>query len=317
MMLDQRDAARIARYRPDMPSPTWEEIGPFVRAAVTECVRETPYGAADLMYAVSRHVWWCTDTAGFELDRETLFRRDVISASVEALVGVSLGAKGNRRSQLFRVGEVLQTIERQTPLPPFRAASPNAPYSTSDIIRLRGWAHGQPTDLGRANAWALLVLGLGAGLRAGEICSVRHTQVLDSVEGHTFVVAGDATRLVPLLSVWEADWHKLAKDHGEDGRLFRPGVRGRYPNMLTNFVHRSTGIGLKPQSQRLRSTWIVTQLTTGTPLRALMSAAGISSLSALSRFADFLPTQDDGGQPNRLRHPEMLSPVSAGPSSAK
>jgi integrase len=308
MMLDQRDAARIARYRPDMPSHTWEEIGPFVRAVVAECMHETSYTAADLMYAVSRHVWWCTDTAGFELDRDTLFRRDVISVSVEALDGVSGGAKGNRRSQLFRIAEALRTIDRPGHIRAFGGASPLAPYSRTEIVSLRNWATGQRTALGRSNAWVLLLLGLGAGLRAAEICAATHKHVVDSAGGRTILVPGDNSRMVPLLAAWEGDWDELPENDGKDGRLFRPGVRGHYPNMVTNFVHRSQGVGLKPQTQRLRATWIVTHLVAGTPLDLLRVAAGVTSISAFARLAPFLPVRTDQTSEALLRFPGLRVP---------
>jgi integrase len=304
-MPDGQSTTRITNYRPEIPNRAWDQIGPFVRTLVEECVDYVSYDVPDLMYAISRHVWWCIDTAGLELDRRMLFRRDVIAVSVEAMCGSSPASKGNRRSQLFRVAEHLRTIAREAPVPAFPNASAHAPYSSEDVGRLRNWAAGQRTDLGRANAWTLLLLGIGAGLRAGEICSTTHKQLIDTPNGHTIVVADGTSRTVPLLSEWEEHWAELPERH--DGHVFRPGVSGHYPNMVTNFVHRSSGAGLKPQTQRLRATWLVNQLNAGTPLGVLMTAAGLTSAASFSRLLPFLTNPTSRIEEDLLRRPSLLS----------
>ena len=55
----------------------------------------------------------------------------------------------------------------------------------------------------------------------------------------------------------------------------------------------------------MRATWIVTHLTAGSPVKALVEAAGVDSLEALTRYLRFVPDADvadvPGGVPCRGR----------------
>jgi len=73
---------------------------------------------------------------------------------------------------------------------------------------------------------------------------------------------------------------------------FRENHAAFYPNLVTNFVNRSRVIGVRPQSQRLRCTWIVHHLQSATPVVTLMRAAGVESLEALTRYVRFVREVD-------------------------
>ncbi len=42
----------------------------------------------------------------------------------------------------------------------------------------------------------------------------------------------------------------------------------------------------------MRATWMVTHLTAGSPVKALVEAAGVDSLEALTRYLRFVPDAD-------------------------
>ena len=74
----------------------------------------------------------------------------------------------------------------------------------------------------------------------------------------------------------------------KDATLFRPHVAWS-KNIVTVFVGRSLGSGLRPSTQRMRATWLVGHLSAGIPMQDLLSAAGLQSMDALVRYERFLP----------------------------
>lgn len=72
---------------------------------------------------------------------------------------------------------------------------------------------------------------------------------------------------------------------------------------MNAFVAKSQGIpGLpKPQSNRLRNTWLITHLAARTDMRALMQAAGISKFENLAALLKHLPELDSDEYRRLLR----------------
>jgi hypothetical protein len=85
-----------------------------------------------------------------------------------------------------------------------------------------------------------------------------------------------------------------------DDYAFSPRRTVEGKNTVTNFVAKTSGIH-KPNSQRLRATWIVHHLSAATPVNVLMNAAGVLSLDALTRYIQFVPDAEPSEVPARLR----------------
>jgi len=69
---------------------------------------------------------------------------------------------------------------------------------------------------------------------------------------------------------------------------FRENHTTFYPNLVSNFVDRGHPTRVRLTTQRLRATWIVRHLVAGTPVVALMDAAGVESLEAFTRYTAFV-----------------------------
>lgn len=275
-------------YDPDLPAVDWAHVQPFVLAVVQEVTAELPYPPAATMNAVAHHVDWCVNEARLPLDREALFRRDIIGYAVDRMPTTSPSTKGRRRSLLLRVAEQLGVESPPAPLTPLAAAQPSQPYRPEEIAELCGWAEYQATTVRRVSALALISLGLGAGLPTRDLCAVRATDV--QVDGRVVTVHGARPRSIPIGPVWAP---LLEEVHHEadspEAPLFRPGARW-HANIVTVFVDRSSGIGVRPTTQRMRATWIVEQLTVGVPMHTLLHRAGVTSMDALVRYEKYLPS---------------------------
>lgn len=86
---------------------------------------------------------------------------------------------------------------------------------------------------------------------------------------------------------------QVAMSHNLDEGALVFGVSGRevHRNVLTRFTAKSTGTE-RPRSDRLRATWLVRHLAAGTPMKALMQAAGVSKFENLARYLQYIPELD-------------------------
>lgn len=274
-------------YRPNLPEEDWQRVSSFAMGVVHDVLPHVPYSPAAVTNAVAHHVDWCVNVAGFPMERRALFRREVVAYAVDLIPTSSPSTRGRQRALLLRVGEHLGTVESLPPLTPLSAASPSQPYTAAEVDDLCGWAEYQNTSARRASARALISLGLGAGLPARDLCSVRATDVEDS--GKRVRVGGAHPRSIPVGPTWAPLLDEAASEASNpSATLFRPGTRW-HANCVTVFVDRSSGIAVRPTTQRMRATWIVERLTLGTPMHTLLHAAGVQSMDALVRYEKFLP----------------------------
>jgi len=277
-----------ADYSPALNAGSWAAIADFTLASVADTVDALPYDTADLNSAATRLVAWCWETAGLPLDRHIVFHRDTIARFIS--VGcpeLKPASRGNLRSMLLRMSEILgqPAPRRLKALPP---SDPSAPYSAEELVSLRSWASGQSTASRRANASVLLAIGAGAGLSAFEIGELRVADIQVDELGVLVNVTGSRARSVPVLREWEDALIDRVASMDPEKYAFRENHTTFYPNLVSNFVDRGHPTRVRLTTQRLRATWIVRHLVAGTPVVALMDAAGVESLEAFTRYTAFV-----------------------------
>jgi integrase len=300
-------ATAIATYRPDLPPEDWAVIGEFVRTAVTDCMGKTVYSPRQLFAAATRHVWWCWSTAGLPLDNAVVFHPQVICEFIDAgCPEWSRPTAGNHRARLMRMSEALMPPgARPVRLPVIEPSSPLQPYTVPEQVALRSWANGQVTQYRIVNCHVLLALGLGAGLTAAEVCDVRAGHLHVDSEGMLVEVVGKRARLVPVLAEWEPILIDLADAAMRpDLHVFRPHRSTGYKNTIANFVAKTDAGRVRPTQQRMRATWLVTHLSAGSPVKALVRAAGLDSLESLTRYLRYVPDADVAAVRAAFRNPE-------------
>jgi integrase len=296
-------AVTSSDYEPNLDLAVWIEVKQFALDAVADSADSTPYTAADLVAAASRLAAWTWQTAGLPLERSVVFRRDVVARFIAVgCLTLKPASRGNLRSQLLRMSEILLD-PREVPrrLAALEPSEPAAPYSSAELISLRSWASTQSTPARRANAWVLLATGAGAGLAASEIGQLRVRDIAVDEGGVLLQIKGERPRFVPVLREWEQVLVDRTRTLEPERFAFRENHGNYYPNLIANFIDRSQVVGVKPQSQRLRATWIVRHLDAATPVVPLMRAAGIESLEALTRYVRFVRERDGDEVRARLR----------------
>lgn len=285
----------IDTYTPTIAPEHWDVIGEFVRDAVSDCENKTAYAAHTLMVATTYHVLWCWQTAGLPLERDVIFRRDVIAEYTDrGFAKASDAYRTNRRSMLLRVSEqVVSPHLRPERLTTLASSTPTTPFTRTEVALLRSWANGQNTLYRRINCNILLAFGLGAGLSTAEILDVRCQDVTVDEDGVLITVTGTRARVVPVLQAWEGPIAEMSQAAIRGGMyMFCPNRTTKTKNVVSNLIDRTRPPQVRPSPQRMRATWITTHLAANTPAKTLMNAAGVDSLETFTRYIQFVPDQD-------------------------
>ena len=216
------------------------------------------------------------DARGVPAGREFLLDYDVIEAfCVAGLAGRALATRGTYRSALYRLAEAAHgpAGQRATPFPGARAPSP---YSPAERAELAAAAAAQRDPARRSSALAMVVFGIGAGLRPGELVALRGDDIVRHGRYVMVQVSGPAARVVPVASRYAGRAGELARRAGS-GFVFRPGPADRScKNFVTNFAR---GLSADPAAPRLslrraRSSFICDHLAGGTPVPVLLAITG-------------------------------------------
>ncbi len=229
---------------------------------------------------------------------EFLLDYDVIEAfCVTGLRGRTCSTRGTYRSALYRLAEAAHGPpgQRATPFPGARAP---APYSPAERAELAAVAAAQRDPARRSSALALVVFGIGAGLRPGELVPLRGDDVTRHGRQVVVCVSGPAARVAPVTADYAGRAWELARRAGSDF-VFRPGPADRcYKNFVSNFTR---GLAADPAAPRLslrraRSSFICGHLAAGTPVAELLAITGICQAESLARYA----RQVDGAPPKAV-----------------
>ena len=231
------------------------------------------------------------EARGVPPGREFLLDYDVIEAfCVAGLAGRASSTQGTYRSALYRLAEVACGPPGQRPTP-FAGARAPAPYSPAERAELAAVAAAQRDPVKRSSALALVVFGIGAGLRPGELVALRGGDVARHGRQVLVHVAGPAARMVPVTSRYACRAAGLARRAGS-GFVFRPGPADRsYKNFVNGFA---LGLAADPAAPRLsagraRATFICGHLAAGTPVPVLLAVTGIAEAGSLARYARHVP----------------------------
>jgi len=149
---------------------------------------------------------------------------------VAGLAGRACPARGTYRSALYQLARPVhgQPGQRATP---FAGAKPPPPYSPAERGELAAVAAAQRDPARRASALAVVVFGIGAGLRPGELTALRGSDVSRRGRRVTVRVGGPAARVVPVTPDYPGRAAGLAARRGRrppvPARPGRPGLQER------------------------------------------------------------------------------------------
>jgi integrase len=272
------------------------EAAQFVRSVALTLEPQTSYPVARLTLVLGRYIEWARVTRGLPYSERLLFEPQVIDIFIRDQLASKKLAKSSiasYRSILVRASEVFLPRAELVRPRGMRASHTLAPYTSDEVHALMVWARGQNTRLKKAKAIALTSLGLGCGLHAGEILTMRRGSIVDTGASLVLNVAGGSPRRVPMLHRFQDGFREVLADRDAEDFVFGARQRGINPNAVSEFVSTSGYRIVKPNTYRMRSTWVVGRLRAGVDLPTLLSAAGLDRLEKLGDYLPFLPHPTD------------------------
>lgn len=285
-------AAFVRMYTPQTDPRVWARIGDFCTQIVLDAAPSHSASASRWLQVVCALTEWCTDSAGMDLDRERVLDPNTIERYIRSRSDLSKRSRATLRSVLLHIS---MRILGERPAPfsysTYGRSSGSAPYSREELAAVRSFIGGEPTAYRRANLLGLVALAGGAGLNPGEVLAAKAEHIERRTEGWLVRVQGDNARTVPFLSDFD-DLIVRSIEQRPTGHLVLPGRSTRTSKTLHQAVDASTGRGLRPSAQRLRSTWLVTMLNARVPFPLLLHAAGLKTLGSLDRYLTYVDNED-------------------------
>ena len=216
---------------------------------------------------------------------------DVVEAfCVRGCAGRASSTCGTYRSVLYQLAGQVHGPPGQRATP-FAGAKAPPPYSPDERAALTAAARAQRDPAKRSSALAMVVFGVGAGLRPGELAALRGGDVTRGGGRVVVRVTAGGGRAVPVAPAYAGRAAELARRAG-DGFAFRPGPADRwYKNFVNGF---GRCLAWDPDApalsmSRARSSFICDHLAAGTPLRTLLAVTGIAGAESLARYARHVP----------------------------
>lgn len=280
----RRAAVALERYAPVSVSAA---AAAWVREVVALAGPGTPGRSKALLFAAGRLASFA-ESLGLELAGEVLLSEAVIERFI--LVGCESVSAATRRTLRTNLRSLARAIERYpqpgpVPLARERAKQPYSPAEIDGFLRL---ADAQSTRARRMRSSALVCLGAGAGVIAGELRHVCGSDIACRAGGVLVLVSGRRARAVPALGCYHERLLEAAAFAGE-----RYVIGGRNPdrrNVTDTLCAALSADSALPRLQagRLRSTWLLA-CADQIGLGAFMHAAGISCSQRLGDLAAHLP----------------------------
>ncbi len=277
-------AAAIVGWRPRGVSVG---VQAFVREVVLAAAPGTPAPAKALVFAAARLAVF-GESIGLQLSGEALLCPSTVERFIQTGTGgVSAATRRTLRTNLRALACAGERYRQPAPvaLPRERAKPPYTEAQIDGYLRL---AACQSTEARRMRATALVCLGAGAGVIAGELRHVRGSDVVARAGGMLVTVSGARARSVPVLARFHEPLSAAACFAG--GGLICGGRDPARRNVTDALVAVLSADGSLPRLEagRLRSTWLVA-CARRIGLHAFMQAAGISCSQRLGDLAAQLP----------------------------
>jgi len=280
-------AGTIVAYAPCSLS---EAAAGFARGVVTRARPATRARAKALLFAAGRLAAFA-ERVGLRVEESLLCEAVIERFILAGCMGVSPATRRTLRTNLRALARSVARYPEPAPVPLVRERA-KRPYSQVELAGYLLLADAQSTRARRIRAGALVCLGAGAGIIAGELRHVRGSDVVERSGGVIVTIGGARSRSVPVLERYHERLLEAAAFTGE-----RYLIGGRNPDRrnvtdaLSAMLSADSSLP-RLHAGRLRSTWLL-ECAERIGLGAFMQAAGISCSQRLGDLAAQLPAASE------------------------
>lgn len=292
----------FANYRPAahlMPAEVWEIVRPVAITASSAADYVSVASAHHCLGTVAHFLAWA-HREGLSLDLESIFVPDYVERyCATALRHLATETQSTRRGYLRRVGAAC-TKKAPWPPPPMPFANNHTiqpPYSDEEVEALWAAAKSQATDHRERVATAMLTLGLGAGVKPGEMLAVTAETVKAHPQDPRLVVILLEDRVVPVRSQHVEHLLDLCDRYPEEPLVGVHKETAKDPlGALRQNVQWPEWLAFRPA--RLRTTWMADVLAQNLRISEFMTIAGTVSSKSLEVIAPYVA--------QRIEHDDYL-----------
>ena len=283
-MVSRAAAAEVlAAYAPRCLS---DAAAGFAREAVAAAAPASAARAKAWLFAAGRLAGFA-ERVGLGLDDRLLSEAVIERLLLAGCEGLSPASVRTLRTNLRALARALERYPQPLPTPLARERA-KPPYCEAEIDGYLHLAAALSSERRRMRAAALVCLGAGAGVIAGELRHVRGVDVVARAGGVLVVLTGPRARSVPVLARYQQPLLAAAAFASES--LIVGGREPRRRNISDELCRALSADRSLPRLEpgRLRSSWLVA-CAERIGLGAFMQAAGIHCSQRLGDLAGQLP----------------------------
>lgn len=285
----------------------WRRLRPVVTEAVAAAEHTSLHSAHLALRVTTRFCVWA-DHEGTDLDPEVL----LTPARVERFIATQQRMLSSRSLAVYRstLRRVARAATRTAPWEPdpkaYRGAIPvQPPYTPDEVAGYLAAVDVQATAHRRRVLAALLTLGLGAGLTAGEILACTASLVRRHPTGLTVIVLPDRT--VPVRTAHADTLAELCRAYPEGALIGAWTATSKDPlGKLRKNIELSGSLPAL-SVRRLRTTWMASVLAGDVRISEFLAIAGTATPKTLAALAPYVPGRWDG---NEYLHKAAGEPLS-------
>jgi integrase len=288
-------AAVYAAYVP-RPEFIKVEVWPAIRPLTVSACESARFTSVDAalggVRATAQFLAWCVEES-IRIELEIAFHPDHVERFLAARTGHLTDASRATRASAIR--RVARTATKRAPwvAPPTPYARPNAisaPYTDDDQRALLAAVGAQRDELWERRLKAVLVLGLGAGLRPAEMLTVTPAEhVRRNVNDPRLWAITLSDRIVPIRRDYVPALRELMDAHPDEPIVGPNRTDVKNPTGILTAGVVLPGTAPRLQLSRLRITWMVWLLSNGIRVREFQALAGTVSAKTLETIAPHVP----------------------------
>ena len=298
------------QYRPSNVTPAyWTRVQEFAREAVLDFGPPNVPVGLRMLSVVTHFIIWATNEEHVGLDRAELFHPTILGRYIRMRAPKKQSSVNKTlHSLLFRVASAVADVDHNRKHRG-RISHGVIPYTAAELAELESWAIARKNATHRRYAKTFLALAGGAGLQSVECTHVRGRDIIRTDAGYAVRVTGRYPRTVPIQSEWTSYIDEAIGSLTDDEHVLFPSDTDEVrPRTLKWFC---VGGHPAPFAQRLRDTWVLSQLPV-LPLGVLLHAAGMPDIQTLRRYLERIADTDLTDWDDVLRRPsEHIRPPAA------